>query len=504
MKTFLTVLVIILALTQPARAQTVAQGAPGDPADAWPVKAVDFTASGTITSSTCPGSGCVEVSTVGKSSVGILLVGTFDANIVFEQSIDGTTWTGAYATDWVGGIAGGQAELEGQFNVPVAGAVKLRVHCTFFTSGSVDVTLVAREGGVPLTVIANSNNIPVSARIDSWFNSGAPTVGQKTMVNSIPVVVASNQTAFPVSVSGSVSSNIATWIGSAAPTIGQKTMALSVPVVISSNQTIIPVQGSGGTFDAIDTIVNPIAVDSANIDRWADFTLADPLDLDQGAGDSRFIGVNLRTFFNGGSVEAGQFATPFGSMVVKWGDDGAGGSFALAPPIDLNATGTQYYPGVSLRRSADGGSVEAGTLTNAFGVQIVQTGTSNDVDLAAWLGSTAPTVGQKTMASSVPVVLPSDQTAIPTQVNAGLTAIVTGQQAVTASAVALPSNAGRLVCLKVVASGTQNVFYGAAGVTTGTGQQLVPGEGICRPLDNSSRLFVIAAGTGSTVAFEVY
>jgi hypothetical protein len=32
-----------------------------------------------------------------------------------------------------------------------------------------------------------------------------------------------------------------------------------------------------------------------------------------------------------------------------------------------------------------------------------------DVDLDTWLGSTAPTVGQKTMADSVPVVLPSDQ-----------------------------------------------------------------------------------------------
>lgn len=33
-----------------------------------------------------------------------------------------------------------------------------------------------------------------------------------------------------------------------------------------------------------------------------------------------------------------------------------------------------------------------------------------DENVGAWLGSTAPTVGQKTMANSVPVVLPSDQT----------------------------------------------------------------------------------------------
>jgi hypothetical protein len=36
-----------------------------------------------------------------------------------------------------------------------------------------------------------------------------------------------------------------------------------------------------------------------------------------------------------------------------------------------------------------------------------------DINNGAWLGSTAPTVGQKTMANSVPVVLASDQAAIP-------------------------------------------------------------------------------------------
>lgn len=33
-----------------------------------------------------------------------------------------------------------------------------------------------------------------------------------------------------------------------------------------------------------------------------------------------------------------------------------------------------------------------------------------DTNLGSWLGSTVPTVGQKTMANSVPVVLPSNQT----------------------------------------------------------------------------------------------
>lgn len=37
-------------------------------------------------------------------------------------------------------------------------------------------------------------------------------------------------------------------------------------------------------------------------------------------------------------------------------------------------------------------------------------GTGADVNVAGWFGSTAPTVGQKAMANSIPVVIPSDQT----------------------------------------------------------------------------------------------
>ena len=39
-----------------------------------------------------------------------------------------------------------------------------------------------------------------------------------------------------------------------------------------------------------------------------------------------------------------------------------------------------------------------------------------DVNTGAWLGSTAPTVGQKAMASSVPVVISSDQSSLPVTV----------------------------------------------------------------------------------------
>lgn len=41
-----------------------------------------------------------------------------------------------------------------------------------------------------------------------------------------------------------------------------------------------------------------------------------------------------------------------------------------------------------------------------------------DENIGAWLGSTAPTVGSKTSANSIPVVFASDQAALPLSANA--------------------------------------------------------------------------------------
>ena len=91
---------------------------------------------------------------------------------------------------------------------------------------------------------------------------------------------------------------------------------------------------------------------------------------------------------------------------------------------------------------------------------------------------------------------------VPT-VPGALTSIATGQQAVTATAAVLPTSAGKQVCIKVLIAGTQVVYYGPTGVTTATGQELSAGDSSCMALDNVNRIFVIAAGTGSTIAWQV-
>jgi hypothetical protein len=84
---------------------------------------------------------------------------------------------------------------------------------------------------------------------------------------------------------------------------------------------------------------------------------------------------------------------------------------------------------------------------------------------------------------------------------AGNGAVLSGQQSVTGSAVALATNTTKSICVKALVSNTINVFAGPSGITTSTGYLLAPGESFCAPLTNTNLLFVIASTTGASVSW---
>lgn len=162
-----------------------------------------------------------------------------------------------------------------------------------------------------LATLAAAAQLPaalVGGRLDTnigaWLGATTPTVGQKTMAASIPVVIASDQTAITVAqgtaaaaaapwatrlsdgaafydaaktgqlpaalVGGRLDSNVGTWIGSAAPTVGQKTMANSVPVVVSSDQTalsVTPTQPATSSVTSVASNVASVTLLAANANR---------------------------------------------------------------------------------------------------------------------------------------------------------------------------------------------------------------------------------------------
>ena len=85
----------------------------------------------------------------------------------------------------------------------------------------------------------------------------------------------------------------------------------------------------------------------------------------------------------------------------------------------------------------------------------------------------------------------------------GTGTLITGQQAVTATAVALASHASNTVCVKAFQANTINVYVGPSGTTTTTGLELAPGAGYCSPLNNSNLIFVVASTTGASVSWAI-
>lgn len=85
----------------------------------------------------------------------------------------------------------------------------------------------------------------------------------------------------------------------------------------------------------------------------------------------------------------------------------------------------------------------------------------------------------------------------------GAQIINAGQQAVTASATALPSIKSKAVLLKASEANAISIYIGDSTVTVpggaNPGFSLAPGDGVSIPVDNTDRLYVIAATTGATV-----
>lgn len=103
---------------------------------------------------------------------------------------------------------------------------------TEITGPNGPVTTTVGGGKTQLDVnIAGASGAPINENLVQ-VGGAAIALGQTTMAASLPVAIASNQTAVPENL---------TQVGGSAIAIGQAAMAASLPVVLASNQTSIPV-----------------------------------------------------------------------------------------------------------------------------------------------------------------------------------------------------------------------------------------------------------------------
>lgn len=115
--------------------------------------------------------------------------------------------------------------------------------------------ILASDQALPLPSGASTEATLETRLAESTFTSRVPTVGQKTSAASVPVVLPSDQTvavsasALPLPSGAATQTTLATLLSETAfttriPTLGQKAMAGSVPVVLSSDHGALTVTGS--------------------------------------------------------------------------------------------------------------------------------------------------------------------------------------------------------------------------------------------------------------------
>ena len=267
---------------------------------------------------------------------------------------------------------------------------------------------VVNTSGTPLdpsTSIKQDTGNSYLASLDSK----APVLGQAAKIASVPVVLASDQPAVPVSQSGTwnLTGTISLPTGAATETtisainaklssLGQKTSANSTPVVLASDQSSLSITGA---VTANLGTLNGAALDSS----------LSKLNIAQGAA----IGTNT------------------GPLVQV-----------------LSSTSAPTYIT---------GTINPLTQTLAGSLR---------TDNTSWLGSIAPTVGSKTSANSIPVVIASDQSSIPVTLPNQLRYF---RNATTASAV-IKTGAGKIYRLIIGVIVSTNGSVNLYDATTATNQ----------------------------------
>lgn len=111
----------------------------------------------TISSSTCPGSGCVVtyLGNLPSTAVSVQVSGTWVGTIVFEGSNDGTTYLPLLGqTTDSPAVYASSATGNGRWLVPALGALYVRIRATAWTSGSATVLPQPTSSGVLLESVS--------------------------------------------------------------------------------------------------------------------------------------------------------------------------------------------------------------------------------------------------------------------------------------------------------------------------------------------------------------
>jgi hypothetical protein len=90
-----------------------------------------------------PADTAVTINHPGMGSVACQLSGTFVGTVTFEVSVNGTDYVAIQATALASGALATTATAGGIFLIPAVGMSYVRARCSAFTSGPIEVILLA-------------------------------------------------------------------------------------------------------------------------------------------------------------------------------------------------------------------------------------------------------------------------------------------------------------------------------------------------------------------------
>lgn len=369
----------------------------------------------------------VALGLAGFGGVAIQIQGTFSGTITFEATVQGQDFTAFRMTPVGSTTAVTTATTTGIWAGSTVGLLVVRARMSAYTSGQATILLRADVASPG----GSSSGGGVGSNVNVIEVGGASlALGEATMAASVPVVIASNQTPVHVIVDSGGGSNASVGVvGAAAP---------------ASATEVGFVDGSSGELRAFS---------SENIDG------------DTGAGTVPVTGFAPLLPASGGPVWGGTATNP-----LQVGD--AGGSLTVDGTVAVS--GTVAISAVSL-------PLPTGAATSA----------KQDTEIASLASIDTKTLaaGQAVMAVSSPVVIASNQTAVP--VSAASLPLPTG-------AATLAEQQTQTASLSVLDDWDEsdrakvNVIVGQAGIAAGTGV-----DGVTVPRVTLATNVALPAGTNN-------
>lgn len=391
---------------------------------AYPVSAAqNAVVTGTITTS----SSTVAASCTNMAWATITVQGTYaGVNFAFQLSDDsGTTYYPVQATRSDGtavetstGVL--TANTSRMWFVALGAATNIRVAASAYTSGTANIRIT-------LANVPNTTSV-----VTSVVGSTSTNIAQ---INGSTVSSAATGV-IKVGISDSSGANI---------TLGQKVMASSVPVVIASDQSTINITGTGSAGTPASGVVTIQGIASMTAVKVDGSAVTQPVSGTVTANIGTTNGLALDTSVNGILVTQGSTTSGQKGPLIQGAVTTAAPTYTTGQTnaLSLTTAGALRVDGSGVTQPVSG-TVTANAGTGNFGVNITQVAGSSVATAATGVikvgitdsSGNAISLGQQTMAASVPVTIASNQSALsvnstPSEVSTGIVAF---QNTVTAVA----------------------------------------------------------------------